>query len=102
RNSRAQRGRERSRRRRRRHRHRLLPPALQKSVRRARSGATKPTRLERKPMKKVTKAVFPLAPSLSAPGPMAMTRLSDRPLIQNAIEEALEAGIAEMVFVSGP
>ena len=53
-------------------------------------------------MKKVTKAVFPLAPSLSAPGPMAMTRLSDRPLIQNAIEEALEAGIAEMVFVSGP
>lgn len=53
-------------------------------------------------MKKISKAVFPLAPSLSAPGPMAMTRLSDRPLIQYAIEEALEAGIGEMIFVSGP
>ncbi|HEX2648842.1 MAG TPA: UTP--glucose-1-phosphate uridylyltransferase [Burkholderiales bacterium] len=53
-------------------------------------------------MKKILKAVFPLAPSLSSPGPMAMTRLSDRPLIQYAIEEALSAGIAEMIFVSGP
>ena len=53
-------------------------------------------------MKRISKAVFPLAPSLSAPGPMAMTRLSDRPLIQYAIEEALEAGIGEMIFVSAP
>ena len=53
-------------------------------------------------MNSISKAVFPLAPALSGPGPMAMTRLVDRPLIQYAIEEALEAGISEMIFVSGP
>lgn len=53
-------------------------------------------------MKRVTKAVFPLAAPMGGAGPMAMTRMVDRPLIQYAIEEALEAGVGEMIFVSGP
>lgn len=52
-------------------------------------------------MNQVTKAVFPLAPATGGSGPMAMTRLAERPLIQQAIEEALAAGITEMIFVSG-
>ncbi len=52
-------------------------------------------------MNQVTKAVFPLAPAEAGPGPMAMTRMVDRPLIQYAIEEALAARITEMIFVSG-
>lgn len=57
-------------------------------------------------MNRVSKAVFPLDATAAAAahgsGPMAMTRLVDRPLIQYAIEEALEAGIGEIIVVSGP
>src|SRR5204863_6570958 len=72
-----------------RHRRRFLPAARKK------------TRDERQTMNQVTKAVFPLARAESGTGPMAMTRMVDRPLIQYAIEEALAARITEMIFVSG-
>jgi UTP--glucose-1-phosphate uridylyltransferase len=44
-------------------------------------------------MNRITKAVFPLA--------QAMLSVMDRPLIQYAIEEAVAAGIEEMIFVTG-
>ena len=58
-------------------------------------------------MKKVRKAVFPVAglgtrflPATKAM-PKEMLTVVDRPLIQYAVEEALEAGIEQMVFVTG-
>ncbi|MEC4721969.1 sugar phosphate nucleotidyltransferase [Noviherbaspirillum sp. CPCC 100848] len=54
---------------------------------------------------KINKAVFPLAgigalaPSASGTG--NMLAIVDKPLLQYAIEEALAAGVAEMVFVAG-
>ncbi|PSJ41645.1 UTP--glucose-1-phosphate uridylyltransferase GalU [Allosphingosinicella deserti] len=58
-------------------------------------------------MKKVRKAVFPVAglgtrflPATKAM-PKEMLTVVDRPLIQYAVEEALEAGIEEMIFVTG-
>ena len=56
---------------------------------------------------KVTKAVFPVAgmgtrflPATKA-SPKEMLPVVDKPLIQYAVEEALAAGIKEMVFVTG-
>ena len=56
---------------------------------------------------KVTKAVFPVAgmgtrflPATKA-SPKEMLPIVDKPLIQYAVEEALAAGIKEMVFVTG-
>ena len=58
-------------------------------------------------MKKVRKAVFPVAglgtrflPATKAI-PKEMLTVVDRPLIQYAVEEALEAGIEQMIFVTG-
>jgi UTP--glucose-1-phosphate uridylyltransferase len=58
-------------------------------------------------LKKVRKAVFPVAglgtrflPATKAV-PKEMLTIVDRPLIQYAVEEALEAGIEQMIFVTG-
>ena len=58
-------------------------------------------------MKPVKKAVFPVAglgtrflPATKAI-PKEMLTVVDRPLIQYAVEEALEAGIEQMIFVTG-
>ncbi|MEA3049147.1 MAG: UTP--glucose-phosphate uridylyltransferase [Sphingomonadales bacterium] len=58
-------------------------------------------------MKRLRKAVFPVAglgtrflPATKAM-PKEMLTVVDRPLIQYAVEEALEAGIEQMVFVTG-
>ena len=58
-------------------------------------------------MKRVRKAVFPVAglgtrflPATKAI-PKEMLTVVDRPLIQYAVEEALEAGIEQMIFVTG-
>ena len=58
-------------------------------------------------MKKLTKAVFPVAgmgtrflPATKA-SPKEMLTVVDKPLIQYAVEEAYEAGIREMIFVTG-
>jgi UTP--glucose-1-phosphate uridylyltransferase len=58
-------------------------------------------------MKKVTKAVFPVAglgtrflPATKA-SPKEMMPIVDKPLIQYAVEEAAAAGITEMIFVTG-
>jgi len=58
-------------------------------------------------MKRVRKAVFPVAglgtrflPATKAM-PKEMLPVVDRPLIQYAVEEALEAGIEQMIFVTG-
>ena len=58
-------------------------------------------------MKKVSKAVFPVAglgtrflPATKAI-PKEMLTIVDRPLIQYAVEEALEAGIEQLIFVTG-
>lgn len=59
-------------------------------------------------MKPVRKAVFPAAglgtrflPATKAI-PKEMLTVVDRPLIQYAVEEAREAGIEQMIFVTGP
>lgn len=56
--------------------------------------------------KKVTKAVFPVAglgtrflPATKA-NPKEMLPVVDKPLIQYAVEEAVEAGITELIFVT--
>jgi UTP--glucose-1-phosphate uridylyltransferase len=56
---------------------------------------------------KVTKAVFPVAglgtrflPATKA-SPKEMLPIVDKPLIQYAVEEAIEAGITDMIFVTG-
>jgi UTP--glucose-1-phosphate uridylyltransferase len=58
-------------------------------------------------LKKVRKAVFPVAglgtrflPATKAV-PKEMLTVVDRPLIQYAVEEALDAGIEQMIFVTG-
>ena len=57
--------------------------------------------------KKITKAVFPVAglgtrflPATKA-SPKEMLSIVDKPLIQYAVEEAIAAGITEMIFVTG-
>ena len=58
-------------------------------------------------MKKITKAVFPVAGLgsrfLPAPkaSPKEMMPVVDKPLIQYAVEEAVAAGITDMVFITG-
>ncbi|MCK0507723.1 UTP--glucose-1-phosphate uridylyltransferase GalU [Aromatoleum anaerobium] len=58
-------------------------------------------------MKKVTKAVFPVAgmgtrflPATKA-SPKEMLPIVDKPLIQYAVEEAVAAGITDMIFITG-
>ncbi len=58
-------------------------------------------------MKQITKAVFPVAgmgsrflPATKA-SPKEMMPIVDKPLIQFAVEEAVAAGITEMIFVTG-
>lgn len=58
-------------------------------------------------MKRVTKAVFPVAgmgtrflPATKA-SPKEMLPIVDKPLIQYAVEEAVAAGITEMIFITG-
>ena len=58
-------------------------------------------------MKRIRKAVFPVAglgtrflPATKAI-PKEMLTIVDRPLIQYAVEEALEAGIEQLIFVTG-
>jgi UTP--glucose-1-phosphate uridylyltransferase len=58
-------------------------------------------------MKKITKAVFPVAglgtrflPATKA-SPKEMLTVVDKPLIQYAVEEAAAAGISDMVFITG-
>ena len=58
-------------------------------------------------IKPLTKAVFPVAgmgtrflPATKA-SPKEMLTVVDKPLIQYAVEEAYEAGIREMIFVTG-
>ncbi|HVL76595.1 MAG TPA: UTP--glucose-1-phosphate uridylyltransferase GalU [Noviherbaspirillum sp.] len=58
-------------------------------------------------MRKVTKAVFPVAglgsrflPATKAQ-PKEMLPVVDKPLIQYAVEEAVAAGITDMVFITG-
>jgi CTP:molybdopterin cytidylyltransferase MocA len=57
-------------------------------------------------MKKVTKAVFPVAgwaplPAGTKASPKEMMPIVDKPLIQYAVEEAVAAGITDMIFVTG-
>ena len=58
-------------------------------------------------IKKITKAVFPVAgmgtrflPATKA-SPKEMMPVIDKPLIQYAVEEAIAAGITEMIFITG-
>ena len=58
-------------------------------------------------MKPIKKAVFPVAgmgtrflPATKA-SPKEMLPIVDKPLIQYAVEEAVEAGCTEMVFITG-
>jgi len=58
-------------------------------------------------MKKITKAVFPVAglgtrflPATKA-SPKEMLPIVDRPLIQYAVDEAVAAGITDLIFVTG-
>ena len=58
-------------------------------------------------MKKVTKAVFPVAglgtrflPATKA-NPKEMMPIVDKPLIQYAVEEAMAAGITDLIFITG-
>ena len=57
-------------------------------------------------MRKIRKAVFPVAglgtrflPATKA-SPKEMLPVVDKPLIQYAVEEAIEAGITELIFVT--
>lgn len=58
-------------------------------------------------MQKITKAVFPVAgmgtrflPATKA-SPKEMLAVVDKPLIQFAVEEALSAGVTELIFITG-
>jgi UTP--glucose-1-phosphate uridylyltransferase len=58
-------------------------------------------------MKKITKAVFPVAglgtrflPATKA-SPKEMLPIVDKPLIQYAVEEAAAAGVSDMIFITG-
>jgi len=58
-------------------------------------------------MRKITKAVFPVAGlgtrflPVTKASPKEMLPVVDKPLIQYAVEEAIAAGITEMIFVTG-
>ncbi len=58
-------------------------------------------------MKKITKAVFPVAGMgtrflpVTKASPKEMLPVVDKPLIQYAVEEAVAAGITQMVFITG-
>src|SRR3982751_6354984 len=58
-------------------------------------------------MKKITKAVFPVAGlgsrflPVTKASPKEMLPIVDKPLIQYAVEEAAAAGIRDMIFVTG-
>jgi hypothetical protein len=80
---------------------RLLKPALGRDIRR--SGNV----IRRVNDEKVTKAVFPVAglgsrflPATKA-SPKEMMPIVDKPLIQYAVEEAVAAGMTDMVFITG-
>jgi CBS domain-containing protein len=71
-----------------------------------RAAEARPTGIARS-MKKVTKAVFPVAgmgtrflPATKA-SPKEMMPVVDKPLIQYAVEEAVAAGITDMIFITG-
>lgn len=58
-------------------------------------------------VQKITKAVFPVAgmgtrflPATKA-SPKEMLPIVDKPLIQYAVEEAIDAGITELIFITG-
>lgn len=57
--------------------------------------------------KKITKAVFPVAGlgtrflPVTKASPKEMLPVVDKPLIQYAVEEAMAAGITEMIFITG-
>ena len=58
-------------------------------------------------MKKITKAVFPVAglgtrflPATKA-SPKEMLPIVDKPLIQYAVEEAVAAGFTDLIFITG-
>ena len=58
-------------------------------------------------MRKVTKAVFPVAglgtrflPATKAM-PKELLPIIDKPIIQYAVEEAIAAGITDLIFVTG-
>ena len=58
-------------------------------------------------MSRIKKAVFPVAglgtrflPATKA-SPKEMLPIVDKPLIQYAVEEAIEAGIEQLIFVTG-
>ena len=59
------------------------------------------------PMKKITKAVFPVAGlgsrflPVTKASPKEMLPVVDKPLIQYAVEEAAAAGITDMIFITG-
>ena len=58
-------------------------------------------------MKKITKAVFPVAGlgtrflPVTKASPKEMLSVVDKPLIQYAVEEAAAAGITDMIFITG-
>ena len=58
-------------------------------------------------MKKITKAVFPVAGlgtrflPITKASPKEMLPIVDKPLIQYAVEEAASAGITDMIFITG-
>ena len=58
-------------------------------------------------IKKVTKALFPVAGlgtrflPVTKASPKEMLPIVDKPLIQYAVEEAVEAGITDLIFVTG-
>jgi UTP--glucose-1-phosphate uridylyltransferase len=58
-------------------------------------------------MKKITKAVFPVAGlgtrflPVTKASPKEMLPVVDKPLIQYAVEEAADAGITDMIFITG-
>src|SRR6201995_4826731 len=58
-------------------------------------------------MLKVTKAVFPLAGlgtrflPVTKASPKEMLPIVDKPLIQYAVEEAVAAGITDLIFITG-
>jgi UTP--glucose-1-phosphate uridylyltransferase len=58
-------------------------------------------------MKKITKAVFPVAGlgtrflPITKASPKEMLPVVDKPLIQYAVEEAAAAGITDMIFITG-
>src|SRR3990167_9228147 len=57
--------------------------------------------------KKITKAVFPVAGlgtrflPVTKASPKEMLPIVDKPLIQYAVEEAIAAGITELIFITG-